>query len=160
MVFLKTIACAILLVFVSFQETTQTSKITIKDAACLIGHWKGEMFGGKVEEIWSPPMAGTMMGMYKMVKDDKVVFYELMIIKEEKNSLVLKLKHFDPDLIGWEEKGVTVDFPLKEKTDEALVFDGLSFRKEGQNTLNCSLRMKQKKGPPKYVKWAYKRVKQ
>ena len=45
-----------------------------------------------------------MMGSYRLVKDDKVIFYELQTIVEQGSSLVFRLKHFNADLSGWEEK--------------------------------------------------------
>lgn len=53
-----------------------------------------------------------MMGMYRLIRNAKPAFYELCTIVEENGSLVLRLKHFNPDLKGWEETDKTVDFPL------------------------------------------------
>jgi hypothetical protein len=46
-----------------------------------------------------------MVGPYRGLKTDgSPVFNELLLLREEKGSLMVRLKHFDPDLIGWEEK--------------------------------------------------------
>ncbi len=46
----------------------------------LAGRWVGEAMGGTTEEIWSPPDAGEMIGMFRFIKDGKTSFYELMTI--------------------------------------------------------------------------------
>src|SRR5262245_8230702 len=67
---------------------------TIADMAWYAGRWTGSGFGGENEEVWTPPNAGTMLGMYRLVKDGKPVFFELLTILEEQGSLLIRLKHF------------------------------------------------------------------
>jgi len=56
----------------------------------LQGHWKGEAFGGITEEIWSPPLGDSMMFVFKLVDEGKVVFYEIGGIREVMTSLLKK----------------------------------------------------------------------
>ena len=74
-----------------------------------------------------------MMGMYRLVRDGKPVFYELLTLVEENGTLMLRLKHFHPDLKGWEEKGHTVEFPLVALADGAVHFEGMSFHPRGND---------------------------
>ena len=39
-------------------------KATLADMSWLTGHWTGTALGGFVEEIWSEPRGGAMMGMF------------------------------------------------------------------------------------------------
>jgi hypothetical protein len=87
-------------------------KATLADLALLVGHWKGGFLGSTAEEIWLPPAGGSMFGAARLYKDTEVVFYEVLIAVEEEGSVSLKLKHFHPDLKGWEEKNETVTFRL------------------------------------------------
>ena len=89
----------------------------LENIAWISGTWHGEAFGGKTEEIWSEPSGGSMMATFKLINEGKVTFYEIEIIREIENSLILQLKHFGSDLKGWESKDDTVDFPLKEITE-------------------------------------------
>ena len=131
----------------------------VEDMAWLTGHWVGEALGGTVEEIWSPPLAGAMMGMFRLVEDEKTVFYELMTIVEEDGSLVLRLKHFNGgDLSAWEEKDEAVDFPLVEAVDGTFRFDGLSFHPEGDDRVIVYLAMHGKEGAVEEVHFTYTRV--
>jgi hypothetical protein len=90
----------------------QSPAATIADMAWLAGHWTGEGLGGLIEEVWSPPRNGVMMGMFRLVRDGKPIFYELLTLAEERGSLTLRLKRFNADLTGWEEKDKTIDFPF------------------------------------------------
>jgi len=131
----------------------------VEDMAWLTGHWVGEALGGTVEEIWSPPLAGAMMGMFRLVEDEKTVFYELMTIVEEDGSLVLRLKHFNGgDLSAWEEKDEAVDFPLVEAVDGTFRFDGLSFHPEGDDRVVVYLAMHGKEGAVEEMSFTYTRV--
>jgi hypothetical protein len=123
----------------------------------LAGHWVGNALGGISEEIWSPPRGGSMMGMYRLVKDGKPVFYELLTIVEEKGSLLLRLKHFHGDLKGWEEKNDTVDFPLVAVRDGAVHFEGMSFHPRGDD-LTVYLAIGGKDGSVREEAFTYRRV--
>ena len=115
------------------QENRPTARIT--DIAWLQGRWVGAGLGGTTEEVWAPPLGDSMLGMYRLVKNGKVMFCELCTIVEDGDSLVLKLKHFDSKLKGWEEKDVTVNFPLVKLTGSEAYFDGLTFRKTPEGDL-------------------------
>lgn len=101
----------------------------VESVAWIAGHWTGEIWGGKFVEIWSPPSAGSMMASFKYIQDDHVGFYELITIVEEDDSLILRLKHFSPDLTGWEKEDETVDFKLVELQPNVAYFDGYTFKK-------------------------------
>jgi hypothetical protein len=56
----------------SLNANTTSPKATIAEAAWMTGHWKGEAFGGITEEIWSPPSAGSMMFVFRLIVDGEV----------------------------------------------------------------------------------------
>lgn len=98
---------------------------SVADLSWLAGHWRGEGLGGQCEEIWSAPQAGTMIGTFRMMKDGEIQFYEFMVITREATGVVMKLKHFTPALVGWEEKDDFVRFDLEELAPNRARFDGL-----------------------------------
>ena len=131
------------------QETTHTMELqegesspqaTLSDVDWIQGHWKGEALGGQVEEIWSPPLGESMMGSFKLVQNGKVKFYEIITISEMDQTLIMRLKHFDSELKGWEEKDETVDFKLVQLTPEKVFFDGLTFERISENEINVYVR--------------------
>ena len=97
------------------------------------------------------------MATFKLINDGKVAFYEIEIIREVENSLILQLKHFDSDLKGWETKDETVDFPLKEITANKVIFEGMTFEKVSDNEMNVYVDIHQKDGSIETVKFNYKK---
>ena len=138
-------------------EGTAGPPARVTDFAWLEGHWQAEALGGTVDEIWSSPAAGTMVGMFRLVKDDEVSFYEIFTITEEGSTALLRLKHFNADLTGWEEKNDTVDFPLVALEEGRASFDGLTYRRRGKDEMEVFLAMRTKDGV-REVHFAYKRV--
>ena len=120
----------------SLPEGVSSPSAMIEDVAWIQGHWIGEGLGGITEEIWSGPSAGSMMGSFKLIQDDKVVFYEFCLIREVEGSLLLQIKHFDDNMVGWETKEESVEFPLVEIDKDIAYFDGLTFHKTGHNRLS------------------------
>jgi hypothetical protein len=115
------------------------------------GTWRGDGLGGTTEESWSTPAAGAMMGMFRSLKPagpgaHAVSFYEFLTFVEQNGSLVLKLKHFNADLTGWEEKDGFVTFRLARVTPEAIYFDGLTFRREGRDKMTIFLALRDRSG--------------
>jgi hypothetical protein len=121
-------------------------RATLADAAWLIGSWTGSGLGGVSEETWAPAAGGAMMGMYRLVISGRVSFYEFMNLAEENGTLVLKLKHFNADMTGWEEKDRWVTFRLARVTPTELAFGGLTFRRVGDNTLHIFLALRDASG--------------
>ena len=118
----------------------------LAEIAWLQGRWIGDGLGGLNEEVWSPPRGGVMMGMYRLLKEDKPVFYEFLTIVEENGTLAMRLKHFNPDFTGWEEKAGFVTFKLVAVEPRAVHFNGLSFVRESDDELRIYLILKDKEG--------------
>ena len=129
----------------------------LENIAWIAGTWHGEAFGDITEEIWSEPSGGSMMATFKLINDGKVTFYEIEVIREVENSLILQLKHFGPDLKGWETKDETVDFPLIEITENKVVFEGMSFEKISDNEMNVYVDIEDN-GKTETVKFNYKKT--
>lgn len=141
-----------------YSENESSPKAKLQDVAWISGHWIGEAMGGQVEEVWTPPLGGSMMGSFKLVVDGKVVFYELETITEQNETLILRIKHFNDDLKGWEEKEETEDFKLVKLTEGAAYFDQLTFKKNGDNQLNIYVIIATEKGEEE-VLFQYQRIK-
>ncbi|MFK7737930.1 MAG: DUF6265 family protein [Pirellulaceae bacterium] len=109
------------------------SELDLADVAWIAGHWQGKGLGGRFEETWNAPFGGAMMGMFKLVRDDKVVFYELLTIVEKESGIALRLKHFSGDLVAWEEKEEVEEFRLKSADAKRIAFEGLRFERVGKS---------------------------
>jgi hypothetical protein len=126
--------------------------------AWLTGSWLGEGLGGTSEEIWSEPRGGVMMGMYRSLKQNQPVFYEFLMFVEEKGSVVLKLKHFNPDFSAWEDKTGFVSFRLVAVEGRAVHFDGLSFIRDTADTLRIYLLLREKSGEVREEEFRLRRI--
>ena len=86
----------------------------------IVGHWGGEMWGGSVEEIWTAPQAGSMMGMFRFVRNGRIGVYELLAIEQDESGPVLRLRHFGRGLVARETEPIAM--PLKSHTESEAVF--------------------------------------
>lgn len=143
---------------VRLAEGAASPSATLGGMAWLAGSWTGEGLGGHVEEIWSPPQAGAMMGMFRLLREGKTAFYELMTLVEENGSLVLRVKHFNPDLTGWEERDKTVDFAFAAMAGDRFFFDGLTFERQGADALTIHVVISAKDGTVHEEAFSYSRA--
>ena len=123
-------------------DLTSRPAATIESVAWLVGSWKGEAFGGTFEEIWTAASSGTMVGMFKLMHNNQPTMYEFVLLKEEKGSLTVQIKHFNADFSGWEEKNKFISFPLVKLTANAVYFAGLTYRRDGPDRLKVYVAIK------------------
>lgn len=142
---------------ISFMDGDSSPKASLSEVSWIAGHWKGEAFGGITEEIWSPPLGDSMMFVFKLVVDDKVAFYEIGHIRQEGETLILRLKHFNGNLTGWEEKDKTVDFKLVKLEDDRAYFDDFTFEKINASEMNMYIVIAHENGSKEEVKFNYKK---
>ncbi len=76
----------------------------------MAGSWVGSTGVDPIEEMWTQPAAGRMLGAFRW-RGKQEDLYELFLIEERSEGIVLLLKHFGPGLKGW------------EPADEALIFE-------------------------------------
>lgn len=141
----------------TFDSVSHSPEASLADIAWIQGHWKGNAFGGITEEIWTPPLGGSMMCAFKLVANGEVQLYELVTITEESNTLMLRLKHFHSNLKGWEEKDETVDFPLVKVTKNKIFFDGFTFEKVSDEEMNIYVIIQNEEGKHEQ-KFNYKKI--
>jgi hypothetical protein len=83
-----------------------------------------------------------MVGHFALIRDGRPVFYELMLIDEHQGGLRLRVKHFNPDFVGWEEKDGWHAFDFVSARDGELVFTGFTLRRVGATEALGLLRMR------------------
>ncbi len=119
---------------------------SINDVAWLTGHWVAEAFGGLVEDVWLEPLGGAILGVFRSFSGGEIGFYEIFTISEIEQSLILRLKHFSPDLKGWEEKDITQDFKLVKISNDMVWFEGFTIQRIGSTKYNIYLATENKDG--------------
>ena len=123
-------------------QTAVADPISIEDAAWLSGRWVGEGFGGQMEEAWAPPVGGQMVGHFRYWRDGQPQFYEFLMMDVVDGGVRMRVKHFNPDMIGWEEKAEWVTFEPVSAGPDALIFNGLEIRREGADRIVMTLRLR------------------
>lgn len=143
---------------IRYDSSIATPKANLEILKSVAGLWEGQAFGGVTQECWSPPLAGSMMCTFKLVVDGEIKFYEICTIAEVDSSLVIRLKHFDKNLKGWEDKNGSIEFKLVKVTPKKIYFDGFTFEMISKNEMNIYVIIEDK-GKESEVKFNYKRVK-
>jgi hypothetical protein len=145
--FLSAIALALALLgnagMAHAQTTTAAPVAIIEDAAWLAGRWVGTGFGGQMEETWAPPVGGQMVGHFRYWRDGQPQFYEIMMMDVVAGQGVrMRVKHFNPDFVGWEDKDGWVEFEPVSAGPDALEFNGLIIRRESPNRIVMTIRLR------------------
>jgi hypothetical protein len=120
---------------------------SLEAASFLVGSWVGTAFGERMEETWSKPTGGSMLGTFKLFSGDEPAMYELMLLTVEEGTLSLKVKHFNADFSAWEEKPDYVHFRLVKYAENELHFGGLSFYKRSDDRIDGYIVMSSEDGP-------------
>ena len=140
---MKTVLAAVLLLFTLSLSAFAQDEANVDQLTWLTGSWKGDGFGGTSEETWSAAENGVMMGMFRHHKaDGSLNFYEFLVISADG----LRLKHFNPDMTGWEEKDDFLHFKFKSQGADFVEFGGLKFEMVGEDRMNISLKMRRGDG--------------
>jgi hypothetical protein len=133
---------------------------SVAELAWLIGRWEGPgIAGASSQEAWSAPLGGVMAGTFVQA-DSKggVMFSEVMQIAPDGDSLIVRLKHFNADLTGWEEKDKSVNFRLIAREGNSWYFNGLTYRRVGRDRLLVAVRMRGDDGKASELVFRFRRV--
>jgi hypothetical protein len=87
---------------------------TVMLAAWLAGTWQGEKDGVEMEEYWTDPRGGALLGLHRDVKGGRLVSFEFMRIQKT-----------DAGLVYFASPGSKppVPFTLVEQADKRVVFE-------------------------------------
>jgi len=107
---------------------------TLADVAWLEGRWIGEMPEGPVEHVILGPSFGHLPGFVRAVNPQGVIFYEIWVLAEVGGSLTVRVKHFSPELAGWEAQEAYIDRPLVDRDARNLFFDGATYSRTGPDS--------------------------
>ncbi len=111
------------------------ASVDLTELNWLVGRWVGKGLGGECEEVFLPVWNDTMIGTFRYAKEGNLVFSEFFSFTKSDEGVVLRLKHFHPDLVSWEEKEDSVMFPLIKLERNAAYFGGLTYRLINDNEL-------------------------
>ncbi len=131
----------------SAQSTDPVRAAVSLDAfAFMAGRWQAAAFGGTLEEAWDRPWDGSMIGTCKVSVDGNPSFYEFMSITIDSAGPVMKIKHFNPDFTGWEEKGESTVFPFIGVSDNEARFEGVTYTLLSDDSLRIIINLGHSEG--------------
>lgn len=107
---------------------------SIDDVRWLEGYWMGKMPEGPVEQYFLPPAASQMPSFVRSLNDKGIIFYEIATFVERGGTIFIRLRHFTPDLVGWEDRSGAIERPLLAIEGGNLFFDRASFIRTGEDT--------------------------
>ncbi|MBI4859169.1 MAG: class I SAM-dependent methyltransferase [Candidatus Riflebacteria bacterium] len=137
-------------------------RLTLDELAWMVGHWRGVSKDSQFEEVWSRRLGDSMLGMFRLVAGGTTKFYELIALEDDPTGPVMRMKHFDRGLKGWEAKDQSLVMPLKSVGENRAVFetpDGqerLIYSRPTANSLLIRLE-KLEKGLPVSVEFRFSR---
>lgn len=139
------LAALVLPVAAALAQSKSPAEVKLDDLSFICGHNRGELNGTIIDEHWSEVGGDTMIGMFRQIKNGKAQMYEFLTIEQTASGPVLRLRHFDPGLIGWEEKAQASAYPLVNWRPTEAAFERpdrttrLTFRLTSQSTLEVTL---------------------
>jgi hypothetical protein len=98
---------------------------SVKGLAWLGGSWTSQQTnGGVAEQAWLRPDAGSMLGVFRLVRKGKVEFTELLTVREEDYGLVLTIRRLGPNMQPLPgDKGGLAEFVSTRQTPTGTVFE-------------------------------------
>ena len=143
------------------EEGQKSPPASIRDMGWLVGKWEGEGIGGApAVENWLPATGSIMVGTFiQQSSDGGINFTEHMYLMEENGSLVLRIKHFNPDLTGWEDKEEMHSARLIAIEPCAAYFDGLTLRCDGDRGMVSAVRVSAADNEVREYVFTYRRAK-
>lgn len=105
----------------------QPNPSPLKPLAFLTGRWTSETPTEIQEENWSPIIGNSMTGSFRVIENGKPVFYEYWAVELDeagtgKPQPILKLKHYNAGLAGWEAQNASTRMPLISSAENDVVF--------------------------------------
>lgn len=116
---------------------------SIDSLAWLAGSWVGTGMGSDVTETYSAPLGGRITGHFAMA-DGKggIAFTELVDYVPVGRSIAYRVRHFDPDMTGWEDSTrKPVMFPLVAVEKNRWFFDGMTVERMAADAMTMWVRI-------------------
>jgi hypothetical protein len=107
------LAAAALLALMPAKEVKKPES-TVEKLAWIAGHWSLESRGRTIEEHWTRPAGGTMIGMGRTTAGDKTVEFEFLQIRQEGEDLFY---------VAQPNGGTKTAFKLIKLTDGEAIFE-------------------------------------
>ena len=119
--FLRAVLYVLFLGLLSFGAQAQSGALS--DVAFMKGHWLGTFNGGPIEAFWAAPAGDNLTGFMRMMKDNKVTMYEMLVFEQTEQGPIVLVKHFKPGLVAMEEKEISDRYRFIEAKKNQALFE-------------------------------------
>lgn len=148
------------------QDAAESEQPSIDALAWMSGSWQGSGLGGSVEEHWSQPSGGTLIGMFRLTQSESTDFTQFMLVEaEEDRRVLLRFKHFNAGFEPWEKEG-PLTFVLTQARPGLAVFESpdpkqtplrLSYSTRGPDEMSAVIESPEGLGGPISFELLFKR---
>lgn len=142
-------------------------KAAVDQLSWVAGPWRGTLNDRTIEQHWMSPLGGSLVGMYRSIRDNRASLYEILTMEQQGDEVFLRIKHFapGPGLVSQEAKDQSADHVLVKLEARTAVFEGsaggnpvrVTFNSPDQDTLNITVE-RQREGKPVATEFKYKRI--
>ncbi len=134
-------------------------KASIESVAWLTGSWHGSgVQGAPAIEVYSAPAGGQMIGHFRQLKPDgSIMFYELITLSVRDDKLHYRVKHFNPDLSGWEEKAEFREFALTHAGNDRWESGELVIERQARDRMRMTIQVEERSGRAETLVFSYAR---
>lgn len=102
---------------------TQGKTGAISDVRFIEGSWRATAGDRSIDAVWSSPAGENIVGYVRVMKEDKVVLYELFAFEQSPEGFIANVRHFNPGLIAREEKEKPDRYNFLEAGDGWALFE-------------------------------------
>ncbi len=118
-----TAVTALVLTLASTAAVHSTPPATIDSLAFMTGAWSADFNGSRLEEHFTAPRDGSMVGMFRWTSDGRTRITEHLVIEQHDDGVRFHLRHFNPGSVVWEkEADGPMTFSLIEVGEGRAVF--------------------------------------
>ncbi|MEL7446470.1 MAG: DUF6265 family protein [Pseudomonadota bacterium] len=126
----------------TLSEGREPTPSTLDDLAWMEGTWVGSRGPGHtVQHVILAEEVGHMPGFVRSWQGDTVLFYEITTFAEVGDHVAYRVKHFNYDLTGWEEREQVIHRPLLGKGKGMLRFNGITFEQTDEDSFTVYFRI-------------------
>ncbi|HEX2165235.1 MAG TPA: DUF6265 family protein [Thermoanaerobaculia bacterium] len=102
-------------------EAAAAAPLRVADLGWLAGSWRGSSGEAPIEEQWTAPDDGVMVGVFRWGRGEEM--YEILLLEDTPDGVALRIRHFGPGLlVAWEEKDAPAVFRPVEHGDGWALF--------------------------------------
>ena len=106
-----------------FADVNAQSKGSATDLNFIEGSWKADFEGIAIEGVWLAPKDNNILGFMRWMKGGKATMYEILAYEQQEKGFVSSVKHFQPGLIGQEEKDKQDRYLFVEASKNRAIFE-------------------------------------